>query len=121
MAYYLYILECCNNTFYTGYTTDIQRRYQEHCQGSEKCKYTRSFPPRRIAACWETSADLSTTMKIESEIKKLSRIEKLAITENKGLLQKILRQKGYSMKTTPLRWLNHLANPHCQKKSKRQC
>ena len=49
--HYVYILECNNGALYTGYTTDIERRYQEHVEGSPKCKYTRSFGVKRLAAC----------------------------------------------------------------------
>ena len=75
-VYFVYILECSNGNYYTGYTTDLERRYQEHLQGSAKCKYTRSFPPRRIAAHWRIDTDLSGILKIEAAIKRLSKIEK---------------------------------------------
>ena len=75
-SYFIYILECSNGAYYTGYTTDIERRYQEHLNGSLKCKYTRSFPPKRIAACWEIEGDLSAALKIEKRIKLLSREDK---------------------------------------------
>lgn len=76
MYYFIYILECSNGAYYTGYTTDMERRYQEHQEGTAKCKYTRSFPPVRIAACWEIECDLSEALKIERRIKALSRKEK---------------------------------------------
>ena len=76
MKYTVYILECSNGSFYTGYTTDLERRYREHCQGSLKCKYTRAFPPRRIAASWQFESDLSLVLKIENMIKALSRAKK---------------------------------------------
>lgn len=79
MIYFIYILECSNSTLYTGYTTDMARRYQEHQQGSRKCKYTRSFPPRKIAACWELSGELSEILKIERCIKSLTKKEKLKL------------------------------------------
>ena len=41
--YWVYILNCENGAFYTGYTTDLIRRYHEHLEGSSK--YTRSFKP----------------------------------------------------------------------------
>jgi len=75
-SYFVYILECSNGAYYTGYTTDIERRYQEHLDGSFKCKYTRSFPPKRIAACWEIEGDLSTALKLEKRIKLLPRSDK---------------------------------------------
>ena len=72
-SYFVYILECSNRSYYTGYTTDMKRRYQEHLDGSYKCKYTRSFPPLKIAATWEIHGDLSAAMKLESFIKRLSK------------------------------------------------
>ena len=33
MKYIVYILECKGNRLYTRYTTNLERRYQEHCQG----------------------------------------------------------------------------------------
>jgi putative endonuclease len=75
-VYFVYLLECSNGNYYTGYTTDLERRYQEHVKGSAKCKYTRSFPPRRMAAHWRLDTDLSGILKIEAAIKRLSKIEK---------------------------------------------
>ncbi|MCB1828044.1 MAG: GIY-YIG nuclease family protein [Coxiellaceae bacterium] len=82
MTYFVYILECTNGAYYTGYTTDMERRYQEHLAGTAKCKYTRSFPPVRIAAYWEVEGDLSEALKLEREIKALSREEKQRLIEN---------------------------------------
>lgn len=75
-TYWVYILLCENNTYYTGYTTNIEKRYQSHLKGTGKCKYTRSFKPVRIAQCWKITGDKSFAMKIESYIKKLSKLEK---------------------------------------------
>ena len=75
MQYFVYILECSNNSFYTGYTTDLERRYEEHCEGSAKCKFTRSFPPKKLAASWVLN-DLSTALKVEMKIKSLSKHKK---------------------------------------------
>ncbi len=86
MIYFLYILECHNGTYYTGYTTNITRRYEEHVKGSSKCKYTRSFPPKRIAACWEIHTNLSKILKIESQLKKLTKQEKSLLIEQPLLL-----------------------------------
>ncbi len=71
--YYVYVLQCDNGTYYTGYTTDITRRYQEHLAGTSKCKYTRSFKPVKIAQCWSTFDNKSEALKIERYIKKLSK------------------------------------------------
>lgn len=94
MSYYIYILECSNGAYYTGYTTDLARRYEEHVKGSNKCKYTRSFPPRRLAAQWQFSLSLSNVLKIESLIKRLSKKQKQALAADPPLLMDLLQRYG---------------------------
>lgn len=74
--YWVYILHCENDTYYTGYTNDLAKRYQSHVNGTGKCKYTRSFKPVTIAQCWQIDGSKSLAMQIEKQIKKLSRQEK---------------------------------------------
>lgn len=80
--YWVYILLCENNSYYTGYTNDITRRYQSHVNGTGKCKYTRSFKPVSIAQCWEVVGEKATAMQIERFIKKLTRVEKDNLIKN---------------------------------------
>ena len=75
-CYWVYILHCENNTYYTGYTNDLVKRYQAHVTGTAKCKYTRSFKPLTIAQSWKINGDKVLAMKVERQIKKLSRAEK---------------------------------------------
>ena len=75
-TFWVYILECSNNTYYTGYTNNLQKRYKSHQDGTGKCKYTRSFKPIRIAQSWEIHEGKAHAMKIERFIKSLSRAEK---------------------------------------------
>jgi len=82
--FYVYILHCKNNSYYTGYTTDLKRRYQAHCDGSAS-KYTRSFKPIGIAQHWEFKSK-STAMKAESLIKKLNRRKKEELIANPSFL-----------------------------------
>jgi putative endonuclease len=90
-SYFVYLLECSNGNYYTGYTTDLERRYKEHREGSAKCKYTRSFPPLRIAAHWRIETDLSGILKIEAAIKRLSKIEKHKLCQNPATLNNVLK------------------------------
>ncbi|MDP1573620.1 MAG: GIY-YIG nuclease family protein [Coxiellaceae bacterium] len=76
--HYVYILECINDHYYTGYTTDIERRYQEHQKGSRKCRYTQSFPPKKLAALW-CFDNKSAALKEEARIKNLPRKEKMKL------------------------------------------
>ena len=78
MPHYVYIIECQNGHYYTGYTTDIDRRYAEHCKGSAKCRYTRSFPPKQLAAYWIMN-NKSDALTVERQIKSLSKPEKKAL------------------------------------------
>lgn len=74
---YVYILECADETLYTGYTTAPQRRVTEHNAG-EGAKYTRGRTPVELVyleSCQSRSAALSR----EHEIKALSRAEKEAL------------------------------------------
>ena len=87
--YYIYILFCKNNTYYTGYTTDLERRYQEHVEGSCKCKYTRSFPPIAIAASWHINASLSNILKLEYQIKQLTKAEKSLLIRSPKMLNQL--------------------------------
>lgn len=74
--YWVYILYCENNSFYTGYTNNLAKRYQSHLDGTGKCKYTRSFKPLGIAQSWKITGGRSLAMQIERHIKKMSRHEK---------------------------------------------
>jgi putative endonuclease len=75
-CYWVYILQCSNNSYYTGYTNDLEKRYQSHLNGTGKCKYTRSFKPICIAQSWKINGDKARAMQIERAIKQLSRSEK---------------------------------------------
>lgn len=73
--YWVYILHCDNDSYYTGYTKNIEKRYQSHLNGTGS-KYTRSFRPIGIVFSVKIDGDKSLAMKIERGIKKLSRLNK---------------------------------------------
>jgi len=77
--YYLYILNCVDNTLYTGITTDLDRRIEEHNSSAKGAKYTRVRRPVVLVYSKEY-ADRSSASKREYEIKKkMSRKEKLKL------------------------------------------
>lgn len=84
------MIECSNGSYYTGYTTNIHRRYAEHVEGSLKCKYTLANPPKKLAANWLLNVTLSDILRIEYAIKKLSRKHKLELVHNQELIQNLL-------------------------------
>ena len=77
--HYVYVLECADGTFYTGYTTDVDRRVREHDAG-EGAKYTRGRTPVSLVHV-ETFDSRSAAMAREHEIKSLSRTEKERIVD----------------------------------------
>lgn len=81
------MLLCANDTYYTGYTTDLKKRYEAHCNGSSGCKYTRSFKPIKIAQSWEIQGTKAEAMKLERYIKNLSRAEKETLVAEPNQLQ----------------------------------
>lgn len=88
------MLLCENGHYYIGYTTDVNRRYQEHVAGTAKCKYTRSFPPVKLVASWATGSSLSDALKYEKQLKQLSRKEKIQLGHQPSLIsQMILMRK----------------------------
>lgn len=80
MSYIVYILRCKDKSLYTGITTDIKRRIDEHngVAGNEKtaAKYTRARRPVELVYS-ESYASRSTASKREAEIKKMTRVKKL--------------------------------------------
>ena len=74
MAFYCYILECSDGTFYTGWSTDPERRLREHNRGAG-ARYTRSRHPVRLVYL-EELPDKATALKRERAIKALSRPQK---------------------------------------------
>ena len=74
---WLYMLECDNGNFYTGYTKNLAIRYYQHKSGKKSAKYTRSFKPVRIAQCWRLFDSIATALKVERFIKNQNRSTKL--------------------------------------------
>ncbi len=76
---YIYILKCGDDTLYTGWTTDLERRLRCHNSG-KGAKYTRCRLPVKIVYS-EEFEDKSSALKRECEIKKISRDKKLLLIE----------------------------------------
>ncbi|UCN01081.1 GIY-YIG nuclease family protein [Sulfurimonas sp. SWIR-19] len=82
MVYYVYILQCSDNSLYTGITTDLKRRISEHNHSEKGAKYTKIRRPVRLVYN-EEHTNRSSASKREYEIKKLSRSEKLKIIKRR--------------------------------------
>ena len=76
--YFLYILRCRDGTLYTGITTDLTRRIEEHNSSQLGSKYTRGRRPVKLVYSQEF-VDRGDSSKEEARIKSLSRAEKLTL------------------------------------------
>jgi len=77
----VYIVECADGTYYTGITTDINRRLLEHNFSFKSAKYTRSRRPVRLVY-EESHPDRSSATKRECQIKKMKRNQKKLLISN---------------------------------------
>ena len=80
--YFVYMVKCSDNTLYTGITTDLQRRVQEHNESKKAAKYTRLRRPVTLVYS-EECQDRSSASKREAAIKKLKREDKLGMITKK--------------------------------------
>lgn len=74
----LYLIECqrgSSSVYYTGITTDLERRFKEHSTGTG-ARFTRANRPVRILVTREYP-DRSAASRAEAELKKLPRNQKL--------------------------------------------
>ncbi len=76
----VYIVRTRSGKLYTGITTDLERRFQEHAQTKRGAKFFRVSGPEAIAFK-ETAPNRSEAARREMEIKKMSREEKLRLIE----------------------------------------
>ena len=71
---WVYVLECGDGSYYTGWTNDLEKRVKSH-QSGKGGKYTRSRLPVRLIRKWRAK-DRSAAMRKEALLKALSRKEK---------------------------------------------
>lgn len=74
---YVYIIECSDKTFYTGWTNDLEKRIKMHSNGSG-AKYTRGRGPVKLVY-FEVFNTKEEAMKREYQIKKLTKQQKLKL------------------------------------------
>jgi predicted GIY-YIG superfamily endonuclease/CDGSH-type Zn-finger protein len=79
--YYLYILECADQTLYTGITTDLKRRIGEHNDSKLGAKYTAARRPVKLVYSRKFKSR-STASKAEAWIKKLTKSQKIELIKN---------------------------------------
>ena len=71
---WVYVLECGDGSYYTGWTNDLAKRIKSH-QSGKGGKYTRSRLPVRLVRKWRAK-NRSEAMRKEASFKSLNRKEK---------------------------------------------
>lgn len=78
-TWFVYILQCADGSLYTGISTDVGRRTREHNgAGRLGARYTRGRRPVQVVY-QEATLGRADAVRRESQIKRLSRADKLAL------------------------------------------
>ena len=81
--HWIYIVECSDGTYYTGYTRNVEKRIKEHNESKKGAKYTRCRRPvvLRYAESFESR---QAACRREYEIKQLPRVKKEELIKKKA-------------------------------------
>lgn len=80
-AWCVYIIQASDDSLYTGITTNLERRWEQHSSGKAGAKFFRGREPKAIVYT-EAATDRSAASVREAAIKKLSRAAKLELIDN---------------------------------------
>lgn len=75
MDWFVYIIQASDNSYYTGITKDVERRFNEHCSNRLGAKYFNGRSPIKVIY-QESGHSRSSASKREYSIKKLNRRQK---------------------------------------------
>lgn len=85
-VFYVYVIRCEDNSLYTGYTTDVERRINEHSKRDKKgAKYTKSHKLKSVEMIWECESK-SVAMSLEYFFKALKKAQKEDIIKNPEII-----------------------------------
>ena len=83
MNWYVYIIRSDDDSLYTGVTTDVPRRFDEHADGPRGARYFNGRKPVEIVYI-EQGHSRSSALQREAEIKKMSRQEKIEMLKSRS-------------------------------------
>ncbi|ADG70353.1 GIY-YIG nuclease family protein [Brachyspira murdochii] len=83
--WYVYIILCEDNCYYTGITNDLINRFTKHKNG-KGANYTRSHKPLKFLSAWEVDS-VNIALSIEHYIKSVNKKIKVLFAENNRLLK----------------------------------
>ncbi|WP_334043491.1 GIY-YIG nuclease family protein [Burkholderia ambifaria] len=88
MSWFLYLIECADDSVYTGITTDVAARFDEHASG-KGARYTRSRKPRAVLAAFPLP-DRSSASRAEYWVKRLTPAKKRELAAGLRTLESVL-------------------------------
>lgn len=83
--YYVYIIICEDNSYYTGITNDLINRFNKHNKG-KGANYTKFHKPLKFLSVWEVE-NVNIALSVEHYIKSMDKKTKILFVENKRLLK----------------------------------
>lgn len=93
--YFVYILKCSDDSYYTGVTNNLEKRINEHQSGIIKGYTSNRLPIRSLFS--ERFSDINQAIKFEKQIKGWSRKKKEAlINRDYDLLVKLSNINKYN-------------------------
>ncbi|PIU59524.1 hypothetical protein COS86_03780 [Candidatus Bathyarchaeota archaeon CG07_land_8_20_14_0_80_47_9] len=90
MPYYVYIIQCEGNSFYTGYTRNLNSRMRLHLNG-KGARYTKMHRPEKVVYTEELGS-IAEAMKREKQIKRLTHCQKLRLAKSQTRLKQHSRK-----------------------------
>jgi putative endonuclease len=84
-TWYVYMVRCSDGTFYTGITTDLEKRIAAHNSGRDGAKYTRSRRPVQLVYAEKTDSR-SAAARLEHRIKRLDRAGKMTLAGDQCIM-----------------------------------
>ncbi len=87
MSWFVYIIECKDESFYTGICWNLKKRIKEHNEGYFKSSFTKGRLPVKLVY-WEKFENRFLAAIREKEIKGFGRIKKLSLIESLNSLHR---------------------------------
>jgi len=81
MPYFVYMLQCEDGSFYTGYTRNVKRRVKLHVMG-KGARYTQMHRPTNLVHI-ERFTSRSEAMRREKKVKRMSHARKAGLMDSK--------------------------------------
>ncbi|MBM3206055.1 MAG: GIY-YIG nuclease family protein [Candidatus Staskawiczbacteria bacterium] len=78
LKYFVYILQCSDDSLYVGYTNDLEKRIYKHNNAKSGAHYTKIRRPVKLKY-YEEFKTLTKALKREAEVKKWTRDKKLSL------------------------------------------